>query len=56
MVQQGIAMNKPHRSEAVLHAKEIPSAALARLIAEVTGPEVKAAAGRYNRTHNRHNR
>lgn len=49
-------MDQSRQSDTVLRAKEVPSAALARLIAEVTGPEVKAAAGRYNRTHNRHNR
>ncbi|MFA4900091.1 MAG: YhhA family cyclophane-containing RiPP [Brevundimonas sp.] len=49
-------MDRPQQTDTILRAKEVPSAALARLIGEVTGPEVKAAAGRYNRTHNRHNR
>lgn len=49
-------MDQPRQTETVFRAKEVSSAALARLIAEVTGPEAKASAGRYNRTHNRHNR
>lgn len=32
------------------------SVALARLIAEVRGPEPLAVRANYNRTHNRHNR
>jgi hypothetical protein len=56
MIKRGIAMDQPRQIDIVLRAKELSSAALSRLIAEVTVPEAKAAAGRYNRTHNRHNR
>jgi len=49
-------MDHSRQTETLLRSKEVSSAALARLVSEVTGPQVKAAAGRYNRTHNRHNR
>lgn len=49
-------MDQSHRTDAGISAKDVPSAALARLIAEITGPAVKASAERYNRTYNRHNR
>lgn len=49
-------MSHSQRPDVMLRTSEVPPAALARLIAEVAGPELKASAGRYNRTHNRHNR
>ena len=50
-------MNQPHRPDTAIRPQgDVRAVALARLIAEVSGPTVKAAAGQYNRTYNRHNR
>lgn len=59
---KGVVMNRAQQVAPVavlapasaVSAKDFSPVALARLVAEVEGPAV--APGRYNRTHNRHNR
>lgn len=52
-------MDRPHRANPVAQPKTVSPVspvALARLVAEVSGPEAPTPPGRYNRTYNRHNR
>jgi hypothetical protein len=46
----------PKRPETEIKASELDSVAVQRLIAEVRSEKPVLAGGRYNRTHNRHNR
>jgi hypothetical protein len=49
-------MNQTQRITTAIPVKNAHSVALARLVAEVVGPALATASGRYNRTYNRHNR